>query len=51
MPIKLKWNKLRSNQAYILVEDIQGYQMIYNNVRGIERKKSKKLIFRFPGIL
>jgi hypothetical protein len=39
MPIKLNWKKLRSNQAYILVEDIQGYQMIYNNVGGIERKK------------
>ena len=39
MPIKLKWNKLRSNQAYGLVEDIQGYQMIYNNECGIKRKK------------
>ena len=42
MPIKLKWNKQRSNQAYILVEDIQVYQTIYNNECGIERKKSKK---------
>ena len=39
MLIKLKWNKLRSNQAYNIVEEIQGYQMIYNNECGIERKK------------
>ena len=31
MPIKLEWNRL--------VEDIKGYQIIYNNVGGIERKK------------
>ena len=41
MPKKLEWNMLRSNQANILVEDIQGYQMIYNNVCGIERKNLK----------
>mgnify|MGYP006898395083 CR=1 FL=1 len=39
MTKKLEWNMLRSNQANILVEDIQGYQMIYNNVCGIREKK------------
>ena len=32
---KLEWNTLRSNEANILVEDIEGYQMIYNNACGI----------------
>ena len=41
MPKKLEWNTLRSNQANILVEDIQGYQMIYNNVCGIREKNLK----------
>ena len=39
MPKKLERNTLRSNESNILVEDIEGYQMIYNNVCGIKRKK------------
>ena len=38
---KLESNKLRSNQSNIHVEDIQGYQMIYNNLCGIREKNLK----------